>query len=419
MMPHRILFVEASPELSFGGSKRVLVNLLGALDRGRYEPRVLFARQGTFVEAVRALGVTADIEPLLVPSSRRGHDDRQSTGETFRQRIGVHRRDDGEVERSSFREVLRGGRSYLHYHTRDRWLASRVADAIPHDTELLHINSPMHDQYVWSHVARTRQIPFVTHEHGIWRRPPAAFRRIAREAGAIFCLTEERVALIQRFCGTSVRAVLLPNGVDAERFRPSRPRREVREEFGVPDEVRLLITAGHIQRWKGQSLAVESANELATLGIGVVWLLCGRVLEPDFESELRTKIQEYGLGDRVRIVGERQDLPDLLAAADLSVHTSVEPEPFGMVLVESMVVGTPVVGPAEGAVPSILANGMAGRLYEPRDASDLSRVLRELLEDAPLRQRIATRGRERVMQSYTLESQVRLLESVYDGLLQQ
>ena len=417
MTAPKVLFVEASPDPSFGGSKRVLVNLLSALDRNRYEPHVLFARPGIFVDAVRDLGVDVNIEPLLVPASRRGHEERQGAVDTLRQRLGVHRHDDGEVERNSMREILRGGRSYLHYLLRDRQLARRISRSVPPGVDLLHVNNPMHDQYVWRHVARSRRIPFVTHEHGIWRRPPAAFRQIGKEADAVFCLTEDRVDLIREFCGSSVRSVLLPNGVDANRFRPQRTTREVRDELRMPEGRALVITAGHIQRWKGQNLAVEAARGLAGQGVDFLWILCGRTLELEFKEELEASIRSFGLEDRVRLLGERSDLPDLFAAADVSVHTSVEPEPFGMVLVEAMVVGTAVVGPNEGAIPSILERGRAGRLYQPRRSDDLTTALEEMLGDEAYRNRIAAAGRERVMQTYTLESQVRVLEGVYHDIL--
>ncbi|MCA9759310.1 MAG: glycosyltransferase family 4 protein [Candidatus Eisenbacteria bacterium] len=418
MRPRKVLFIETSPDPSFGGSKRVLVNLLGLLDRSRFVPRVLFAREGAFVDAVRDLGVEFEIEPTLVPPARRTRLERPASEDTIRKRVGVRRRADGEIERTGFRETVRNVRSRLHYQLRDRQRANQLLRRVPEDVELLHVNSPMHQQFVWAHVARTKGIPFVTHEHGIWRRPPSAFKTVAREAAALFCLTEDRVESVRQFCGGGARPVLLPNGVDLLAFRAERTAADVRSELAIPDGNRLLITSSHIQRWKGQNLVVQAARQLADAGVPFVWVLCGRILEPDFEAELRGEIERLDLGERVRFLGERTDVPDLLGAADVSIHTAVEPEPFGMVVIESMAVGTPVVGPREGAIPSILADGAAGRLYEPRDASDLARELERLLMDDSAREQIAVTASARVESTYSLREQVRRLEATYDAIFE-
>ena len=104
-------------------------------------------------------------------------------------------------------------------------------------------------------------------------------------------------------------------------------------------------------------------------------------IDPEFDRSLRARVESLGLDEQVRFLGERDDLPDLFAAADLAVHTSVLPEPFGMVVVEAMAAGTPVVGPGEGAFPDLVRDGVEGRLCAPRDANSLAATLIDVVAD--------------------------------------
>jgi glycosyltransferase involved in cell wall biosynthesis len=214
-----------------------------------------------------------------------------------------------------------------------------------------------------------------------------------------------------------VRADFIPNGVPTAALQPRQSREVVRASIGVPPNRTLIITAGHLQAWKGQLLAVEAAALLASRGLDFQWLLCGAELEPGYVALIRRRIAEADLGDRVLLLGERSDLPDLFAASDLAVHTSVEPEPFGLTVVEAMLQELPVIGPREGAIPSIVREGVDGLLARPRDAADLADSVTTLVGTPERRRAMGRAGRQRVLESFDTSVMSRRLEAVYERAL--
>jgi glycosyltransferase involved in cell wall biosynthesis len=411
-----ILFVEPSPYRSYGGSKRVLVHLAGALDPERWTARALFYRDGPWVVDLAGRGVDVRVAGELAPAATGGAGTPEDDAGRV-PRAGVRRSAAGEPEPTWPRRLIRETRYLVRRHWIDARAARRLEPFVREGVDLVHFNGSMHAEYSWHHAARRHGVPYLLHEHGVWKTPPAAWRGVALAAAAVLCLTRERMERVRTCCGDAVRVEHLPNGIPPAAFGPYRPRDQVRSELGIGAEEALLITAGHLQAWKGQDLAVEAAHRLAGAGTRFVWLLCGAAVEPEFTARLREQIRQRGLGDRVRLLGERADLTDLLAAADVAVHTSVRPEPFGLVVVEAMAAGTGVVGPAEGALPEILRDGVEGRLVPPRDADALARVLAGLLRDPAALRTMGEAARERARAEFGIERQVRALEAIYARVL--
>jgi glycosyltransferase involved in cell wall biosynthesis len=410
--PARILFVEPSPYPSYGGSKRVLVHLASGLDRARFDPVVLCYRAGPWSDELSRHGVPVRIADTLAADEKAG----ESQLGTPRW-IGVGQTETGDFAWSPPRWFLRELRMTARLEWTDRAASRRLDAWVPDGVDLVHINGAMHTDYAWYHLARRRGLPFVIHEHGVWKTPAGAWRRVARAAAAVLCLTRDRMDRVRARCGDDVRVELLPNGVPPQAFAPRRTRAEVRAMLGVPTDDLMIVTAGHLQPWKGQDLAIEAAGRLAERGVRFVWMLCGSAIDPEFDRSLRARVESLGLDEQVRFLGERDDLPDLFAAADLAVHTSVLPEPFGMVVVEAMAAGTPVVGPGEGAFPDLVRDGVEGRLYAPRDANSLAATLIDVVADRSALASMGVAARARARESFRLETQIERLGEIYNRVL--
>jgi glycosyltransferase involved in cell wall biosynthesis len=119
----------------------------------------------------------------------------------------------------------------------------------------------------------------------------------------------------------------------------------------------------------------------------------------------------------VRLLGARSDLPDLFAASDLAVHTSILPEPFGLVVLEAMLQGLPVIGPREGSIPTLVRDGVDGVLVPPRDAGALSAAVLALLGTPEARRAMGRAASARVRESFDVKSQARKLEAIYERAL--
>ncbi len=166
----------------------------------------------------------------------------------------------------------------------------------------------------------------------------------------------------------------VPNGLDpdpAARF-PSR------DQWGLPPFVFGVFS--RLSPWKGQEVALRALAELPGAGCVIV----GGALfgEEAYARSLVVLAEQLGVADRVRFLGQRDDVPALMGAVDAVVHPSVAPEPFGRTIVEAMLARRPVIAAEAGAVPEILADGAFGSLFPPGDHCALAASLRRVRDGA-------------------------------------
>ncbi len=182
----------------------------------------------------------------------------------------------------------------------------------------------------------------------------------------------------------------------------------LRAFFGI-GEAPLVGAFGRLAPWKGQHVLIEALQELP----GVHALIVGQDLygEREYEAALRQTVTERGLADRVHFLGFRTDIPLLMRAVDVVVHTSTAPEPFGRVIVEGMMCGRPVVATAGGGPEEILENGISGIIVPPNESGALAAAIRVLLEPSAWRDRIVAAAQNRAHRLFSLSS---MLEQIDD-----
>jgi glycosyltransferase involved in cell wall biosynthesis len=138
------------------------------------------------------------------------------------------------------------------------------------------------------------------------------------------------------------------------------------------------------------------------------------------DGELRFELEQeaavLGLEGRVMFVGWQPDLSIVYADLDLFTLTSLN-EGVGLVLVEAMAAGCPVVATRVGGVPDVIQDGITGRLVESGDVEGLARAMREMLTDRARTRQMAEAARADVSQRYTVEALVRHTEALYERLL--
>ena len=225
--------------------------------------------------------------------------------------------------------------------------------------------------------------------------------------------TAEHLVSVEGAPRDKVRVIL--NGVDFERVRTSGAdaRERVRRELAIGEEA-LLLTAARLHPEKGYEHLFRAVPEVRRLSKrSIVWLVAGT---GPFEERYREMVRAMGCADVVRFLGFRGDLPDLMAAADLFVLASVT-EAFGLVLAESLGLGTPVVATRVGGIPEIVDDGVDGQLVAPCDSPALATAIAGLLNEPAALLRLRGAGRSKVMQRFRFEEMMRRYESVYQDLL--
>jgi glycosyltransferase involved in cell wall biosynthesis len=164
------------------------------------------------------------------------------------------------------------------------------------------------------------------------------------------------------------------NGFEPELYRTNESDvSPLRQQLGL--EARFIV--GHFSRlspWKGQHVLLEA---LAHCPNDVAAILVGDALfgEQDYVQHLHSLVAALGLEERVRFLGFRSDIVQLMSACDLVAHTSTAPEPFGRVIIEAMLCGRPVVAARAGGVVELVEHGVTGWLVSPGEPQQLAEVI--------------------------------------------
>lgn len=215
------------------------------------------------------------------------------------------------------------------------------------------------------------------------------------------------------------------NSVDADRFDPDRLEgSRVRRELGLGSDP-IVVIVGHFYPHKAQDDAIRILAGLKSAHPDVRLMLVGSAKFTDrgtrydagsFYREIERLTLELGVEEDVVFAGERNDMPDVLAAADLLIAPSWY-EPFGRCIVEAMAMGLPTVVTSEGGSAEIVRDGVDGFVRRPRDIGDWVEAVGRILANPGLAASMGESGRDRVRRSFRPESTVAAVRDVYTQLL--
>jgi glycosyltransferase involved in cell wall biosynthesis len=201
------------------------------------------------------------------------------------------------------------------------------------------------------------------------------------------------------------RVVVIPNGVDVSPLLDAVPA-----DLGLPDGAVAVGFVGRFEARKGIWELAEAWPKVANAVPHAHLVVAGWGPE---ETEFRQVISG---GPRVHWLGFRTDVPQLMKAFDILAVPSYY-EGFGLVVVEAMAAGTPVVATAASSIPEILTDGVEGRLVPPRDAGALARALIDLATNPALRASLGAAGRARATTSFSVSEMLDRHESLLQELV--
>ncbi|MDQ1910404.1 glycosyltransferase family 4 protein [Paenibacillus sp. GD4] len=168
---------------------------------------------------------------------------------------------------------------------------------------------------------------------------------------------------------------------------------KTRKELGLPEGKRILGLVARLQRWKGVHTFLDAAAKLARRHEDVHFVVVGgeHYSEPDYPTELRRQAQQAGMESRITFAGHQPDSARWVRAFDVLVHASLE-EPFGMVIIEGMASGKPVIASKAGGPLETITHGVNGLLVPPGDAAGLASSMERLIADPEEYRRLSEAG---------------------------
>jgi glycosyltransferase involved in cell wall biosynthesis len=356
------------------GAERLVVHLLEYLDRERFAPVCICLRNpvGSHLEArVQQLGV-----PLYFL---------------------------GKGDKMSF-EVLRKLDA----------LFRQYRPAVVH-THLLALNYAYPLMLRYRTPARVHTVHnLAPREMGV--RVSAWVRQMAfryRVGGVIpVAIAEEVRASIQRVYGYP-DSPLIPNGIPTDEYAPdSDTRAQWRQAHGIEPRSTVLTHIGRFAVQKNHRLLIEAFAQVRSNAPLYLLLVGGGELE----NAVREQVAALGLESRVRFLGIRSDVADILRASDMFVLSS-RWEGNPMSVMEAMTAGLPVVSTAVGGVPELVRDGETGLLVPSEDTGALAQAIQALVDNPALRQAMGVAARQHAVASFDIRHTVRGYEQLYEALL--
>ncbi|MBD2450644.1 glycosyltransferase family 4 protein [Nostoc sp. FACHB-152] len=217
--------------------------------------------------------------------------------------------------------------------------------------------------------------------------------------------------------GKSELTAIVYNGFDPKNYQVSESDvNKIQHQLGLEGK----FVVGHFSRlapWKGQHILIDALTKCPPQ---VTAIFVGDALfgEQDYVQQLHQQITALGLENRVKFLGFRSDIPQLMAACNLVAHTSTAPEPFGRVIVEAMLCGTPVVAAKAGGAMELVEHGVNGFLVTPEQPLELAQVINTCLQEIEINATIADRAKSIASQRFdvaTINQQIaQLLCSLFN-----
>jgi glycosyltransferase involved in cell wall biosynthesis len=209
------------------------------------------------------------------------------------------------------------------------------------------------------------------------------------------------------------KLVLIYNGVDARPFESaSGVREKLRNHMGLRDFDKIVVVVANLIPYKGHLDFLKAARLVKDRIPGTAFCLVGE--DRGIQKNLESEAQNLGIRECVLFMGQRSDIPSLLAASDLFVLPSHE-EGFSNVILEAMAAGLPVVATKVGGNSEAVADGATGWLVPPRNPAAMAGRIVDLLSDTEKAISWGARGRERVKKLFTIEQMVEKHLTLYAG----
>lgn len=292
----------------------------------------------------------------------------------------------------------------------------RLAAIIRQGYDIIHVHNFPASYMAAAASLLTPRLPYIFTEHNAHnrRRERAVFKladkwAYSRYTRIIAVSQPVHDALTAWLPQAAAKTVTLPNAIRTEAFQISPAERQAfRQSLGLDDHSVLFIFAGRFIRAKGLDVLVEAVALLPD-DLPFHVLLVGSGVE---EAALRQQIADYQLSDRIRLLGFRDDIPQLMAAADVLLLPS-RWEGLPMVLLEAMAAQNAIIATATSGIVDVVEHGKMGLLIPPDDAPALAEAMQTLLDDRAMLAAFGRAGQAHVTQAYAIDQHTQRLLQIY------
>ena len=262
--------------------------------------------------------------------------------------------------------------------------------------------------------AKAAKVPVIIHgEHGTiqTKKSNTMVQKILwRLPDQILSVSRDHARKLSKSIGFPLNKIaVLINGVDCHRFGSSENRQTMRDDIGLKRDDIVIGTVGRLVPVKNQTLLLDAFSRVAERHPNTNLLIVG---DGPLRKELEERSYTLGCSPRIKFLGRRSDIPDVMAAMDIFALTS-HSEGMSNTILEAMSSGLPVVSTDVGGNPEVVVHRETGVLFPSNDVAALAHALETLVEHTELRRAMGLKGRARVAEQFSLQAMIQRYERLY------
>jgi glycosyltransferase involved in cell wall biosynthesis len=399
----RITFL--SPSAQIGGAERCLLDLVHGLAEQKpdWRAHVIASGSGPLTDELNRLGVSHEAIPFPRALERLG-DTPEGGGESIRSFVRVA-------------WAAPSAAKYIH-QIRDALMRERP-DVVHTNGFKMHAIGALASPGSW-------RLLWHMHDFLSLRRVMIPLLRFEASRCSLAVGNSESVASdLRDVLGKRVEIRAILNGVDLNRFSGDGPMFDLDDASGLAPAPQGTVRVGLVAQmatWKGHDVFLRAVALVPKTIPLRAYIIGDRIYEsatPQYRvSELREIASQLGIADRVGFTGRVNDIPSLMRALDVVVHASTKPEPFGLVIVEAMASGRPVIVSNAGGASEILKthNGQFALAHTPGNVNELARAIESLCTDAELRNNLGKEGKRQAALRFDVRRYAREFADTYSEL---
>ena len=394
----KILFIEGNQDGTVGGSHHSLIYLIKALNKNKYEPMVMFYERSQILNQFNDDNCSTVV--FFKPLGKSFHTSNIMLKLPFL------------IYRKVYNLIIT---SFIPFVKFSFFL-------IKNKIELIHLNNSAHAGWEWLFAAKLLRRKCITHQRG--------FIQVGRIEKIIVKLFD-KIICISKAIETNLKEngirnnlATIYNTIDTNDFKSkiTNDSNCVRKKIGIEGHSPIIGMVGNFHEWKGQIVVIRAVDKLRLKYKKIVCLIIGGV-STNFKNNIlyyekvKKEIDDKKLGKNVIITGYRPDVANLINALDVMIHASIEPEPFGRVIIEGMSLKKPVIATDLGGAREIIEDGISGILVPPNSPNVLAEKIEYLLEHPHFKNEIVANALIRVKEIFGFNHFVREINSLYKQIL--
>ena len=407
MKKDKLTVLYADQAVSFGGSIVVLGSLVGALDKQKFRAIVI----GEMSESILSYHMQGNADIYVIPRIFKYTHWFKVTSVANRIRPLIFKK--------LFIYLMSGVKSLLN----TVYIIRLINIILKEKVDIVHVNNGMSNlEPIIAAILTGRK--YVVHFHGV-EKPGLVQRLLVNRVHKYIVISQFLADALSENGFPRERMVVVPNpyqeshALGKETEKKEKDRVALRASYNLRQEDKVFAIVGRIVRWKGHIEFLKAALIVLKSVPEAIALIIGDCSDGNiaYQNQIQKMIEDSEFSDRVIMTGYVRDVSSMYEIMDVCVHASIEPEPFGLVIIEAMANKVPVIASDLGAPKEIITDGTNGYIVSPNQAQALADKVIQLLTDDKQREKMGENARLHVQEHYNDKNYAQTVEKIYADLL--